>query len=86
MLPARFAIVAGSRAAGIAAPIDGITLETRFNDIVHETRRGIRPGSPASCIHPDQIEPVHSAYAPSPEDAAWARGAWSRPPRPATAP
>jgi citrate lyase subunit beta / citryl-CoA lyase len=75
LMPARFAIVAASRAAGLAAPIDGITLETsRFNDIVHETRRAIRLGFTGKlCIHPDQIEAVHAAYAPSPEDAAWAR-------------
>ena len=75
LTPARFAIVAASRAAGIAGPIDGITLETsRFNFIVHETRRAIRLGFTGKmCIHPDQIEAVHAAYAPSPEDAAWAR-------------
>lgn len=73
--PARFAMVLASRAAGIAAPIDGVTLETsRASEIVHATRRGIRFGFTGKlCIHPDQIRHVHAAYAPSAEDAAWAR-------------
>ena len=73
--PARFGIVIASRAAGIAGPIDGITLETNKNsEIVQATRRGIRFGFTGKlCIHPDQIAPVHAAFAPSPDDAAWAR-------------
>jgi citrate lyase subunit beta/citryl-CoA lyase len=75
LAPARFGIVLASRAAGIAGPIDGITLETsKANEIVASTRRGIRLGFTAKlCIHPDQIAPVHAAFAPSAEDAAWAR-------------
>ncbi len=75
LAPARFGLVLASRAAGIAGPIDGITLETgRSSDIVSATRRGIRFGFTGKlCIHPDQVEPVHAAFAPSAEDAAWAR-------------
>ena len=75
LAPARFQLVAASRAAGIAAPIDGITLETgKSNEIVTATRRGIRFGFTGKlCIHPDQIEPVHAAFAPSADDEAWAR-------------
>ncbi len=73
--PARFALVAASRAAGIAGPIDGITLETnKATEIVVATRRGIRFGFTGKlCIHPDQVRPVHEAFAPSVEDEAWAR-------------
>ncbi len=73
--PARFGLVLASRAAGIAGPIDGITLETgRSGEIIASTRRGIRFGFTGKlCIHPDQIEAVHAAFAPSAEDAAWAR-------------
>ncbi len=75
LAPARFGLVAASRAAGIAGPIDGITLETsKASEIVQATRRGIRFGFTGKlCIHPDQIAPVHAAFAPSAEDAAWAR-------------
>jgi citrate lyase subunit beta/citryl-CoA lyase len=75
LAPARFGIVLASRAAGIAGPIDGITLETsKASEIIASTRRGIRFGFTGKlCIHPDQIEPVHAAFAPSAEDAAWAR-------------
>lgn len=73
--PARFGLVVASRAAGIAGPIDGITLETnKTSEIVQATRRGIRFGFTGKlCIHPDQVGPVHAAFAPSAEDAAWAR-------------
>ena len=38
------------------------------------TRRGIRFGFTGKlCIHPDQVAPVHAAFAPSPDDVAWAR-------------
>ena len=72
---ARFGMVVASRAAGIAGPIDGITLETnKANEIIVSTRRGIRFGFTGKlCIHPDQIAPVHAAFAPSADDAAWAR-------------
>ena len=75
LAPARFGLVAASRAAGIAGPIDGITLETgKASEIVQATRRGIRFGFTGKlCIHPDQIEAVHAAFAPSADDAAWAR-------------
>jgi citrate lyase subunit beta / citryl-CoA lyase len=75
LAPVRFGIVLASRAAGIAGPIDGITLETnKASEIMASTRRAIRLGFTAKlCIHPDQIEPVHAAFAPSPEDADWAR-------------
>lgn len=75
LAPARFAMVLASKAAGIAGPIDGITLETgKASEVMASTRRGIRFGFTGKlCIHPDQIRPVHDAYAPSPEDAAWAR-------------
>ena len=75
LAPARFGLVAASRAAGIAGPIDGITLETsKASEIVQATRRGIRFGFTGKlCIHPEQIEAVHAAFAPSADDAAWAR-------------
>lgn len=75
LAPARFGLVVASRAAGIAGPIDGITLETgKASEVAHATRRGIRFGFTGKlCIHPDQIAPVHAAFAPSADDAKWAR-------------
>ena len=75
LAPARFGIVAASRAAGIAGPIDGITLEmSRTSEIIHATQRGIRFGFTGKlCIHPDQIAAVHTAFTPSAADEAWAR-------------
>jgi len=75
LAPARFGLVVASRAAGIAGPIDGVTLETtKSSEIMTATRRGIRFGFTGKlCIHPDQIDPVHAAFAPSAEDEAWAR-------------
>ena len=75
LAPARFGMVMASRAAGIAGPIDAVTLETsKASEIILSTRRGIRFGFTGKlCIHPDQIAPVHEAFAPTAEDAAWAR-------------
>ncbi len=75
LAPARFALVLASRAAGIAGPIDGVTLETsKPAAVIHATRRAIRFGFTGKlCIHPDQVVPVHTAYAPTADDAAWAR-------------
>lgn len=75
LAPARFGLVVASRAAGIAGPIDGVTLETnKASEIVLATRRGIRFGFTGKlCIHPDQVRAVHEAFAPSAEDEAWAR-------------
>lgn len=75
LAPARFGIVVASRTAGLPGPIDSITLETaKASEIVHATQRGIRYGFTGKlCIHPDQIAPVHAAFAPSPADEAWAR-------------
>jgi citrate lyase subunit beta / citryl-CoA lyase len=71
----RFGMVMASRVAGIAGPIDGISLEmSKANEIMIATRRGIRFGFTGKlCIHPDQIGPVHEAFAPTSEDVAWAR-------------
>jgi citrate lyase subunit beta/citryl-CoA lyase len=75
LAPVRLGIVLASRAAGLPGPIDGITLETsKASEIIASTRRSIRFGFTGKlCIHPDQVEAVHAAFAPSAEDAAWAR-------------
>ena len=72
---ARFALVLASRVARLPGPIDGITLDTtKASEVVRATQRGVRLGFAGKmCIHPNQIEAVHTGFAPSAEDAAWAR-------------
>lgn len=64
-----------SRAAGIAAPVAGVT--TAIDDetlLLADTARARRHGFGAKlCIHPKQLAAVHAAFAPAPADLAWAR-------------
>jgi len=73
--PARFGLVLASRLAGIAAPVDGVTLRTDDDDLIAaDTRRALRSGFAAKlCIHPRQIDAVHKAFEPSPQELDWAR-------------
>ena len=73
--PVRFGLVLASRLAGIAAPIDGVSLAT---DDVHslklDTLRAQRFGFSAKlCIHPAQISGVHQAFHPTEAELDWAR-------------
>jgi citrate lyase subunit beta/citryl-CoA lyase len=68
-------LVVASRAAGLDAPVAGVT--PQLDDTVRlladwawARRRGF---GAKLCIHPAQVAPVHQAMAPSPEDIAWAR-------------
>lgn len=72
---ARSALVLASAAAGITAPIDGVTTATddpeRVGaDTIHALRLGF---SGKLVIHPRQIASVHSALEPTPEQVDWAR-------------
>lgn len=70
----RSMIVLASKAAGIAAPIDGVTVA--INDVEELQRasvRGRRLGFGAKlCIHPTQVSEVNKAFRPSDEQIAWA--------------
>ena len=71
---ARHAIVLGSRAAGLGAPLDGVTLDARDAgrcglDAAHA--RGLGFGGKLA-IHPAQIEPIQAAFQPSEEEVGWA--------------
>jgi len=75
LLPARFELVLASRLAGIAAPIDGVTLEVNSaeaasSDAAHARALGM---GGKLCIHPAQVEPVMSAFRPSEKEIAWAK-------------
>jgi citrate lyase subunit beta/citryl-CoA lyase len=77
LAPARFELVLASRLAGIAAPIDGVTVQLEdlsetSDDAAHARDIGM---SGKLCIHPRQIAPVLSAFAPSEAEIDWARRA-----------
>lgn len=75
MLYARSRLVLASAAAGIAAPIDGVTVDlddpARIAEDVAEARALGFGGK--LCIHPRQIGAVHTGLVPSPEELARAR-------------
>lgn len=73
--PARFSLVLASRRAGIAPPVDGVTVATGDVTRVHEDAlRGRRSGFGAKlCIHPSQVAQVQRAFAPTEAELAWAQ-------------
>lgn len=75
LLPARFELVVASRLAGIAAPIDGVTLEMQApeavaTDAVHARSLGM---GGKLCIHPSQVDPVMAAFRPTEAEISWAK-------------
>jgi citrate lyase subunit beta/citryl-CoA lyase len=70
----RSQMVIESRYAGLAAPIDGVTLELdnleRLTAQVATARRFGFTGK--LCIHPKQVDPVNRGFAPSEEERRWA--------------
>jgi citrate lyase subunit beta/citryl-CoA lyase len=71
---ARAQVVLAAAAAGLAAPIDGPYLVLGDDDGLARSAAAARElgyGGKA-VIHPDQIEPVHAAFAPRPAEIAWA--------------
>lgn len=73
--PFRLQMVVASRAAGLPAPIDGITRDFREPTVVERdvTRARALGIAGKLCIHPAQIDPTHAALRPSPEELALAR-------------
>jgi citrate lyase subunit beta/citryl-CoA lyase len=74
LLHARSQLVLASRVAGVAAPVDGVTVS--FDDparVQADTLRARALGFGGKlCIHPKQVAPVHQAFAPTDEQLAWA--------------
>ncbi|BDB24072.1 CoA ester lyase [Cupriavidus sp. TA19] len=70
----RSMLVLASRTAGIAAPVDGVTVSIADADELGAASvRGRRLGFGAKlCIHPSQVEAVNAAYRPSDARVAWA--------------
>lgn len=72
---ARSALAVAARAAGSAAPIDGVTTALRdesvlLADCVHALSLGY---TAKMCIHPAQVAPVAMALAPTSDEIDWAR-------------
>jgi (S)-citramalyl-CoA lyase len=72
---ARYSILLQSRAASLAAPLDGVF--PAFQDAVglhsHTRLMGDMGFGGALCIHPSQVIVIHKALQPSPADVDWAR-------------
>jgi citrate lyase subunit beta/citryl-CoA lyase len=75
LLPFRLQMVLASRVAGIAPPIDGVTMA--INDEAQlriDAQRARRLGFGGKlCIHPRQVAPVRGAFAPSAAEISWAQ-------------
>ena len=73
--PFRAQLVLASRVAGLPAPVDGVT--AAIDDqaaLAGDARRARASGFGGKlCIHPAQVAAVNAAFAPSPEQLAWAR-------------
>ncbi|GAA0730752.1 CoA ester lyase [Dactylosporangium roseum] len=72
---ARSQLVLASAAAGVTAPLDGVTVvldddEKLRSDSVHASLLGYRG---KICLHPRQIDIVHAAFAPAEAELQWAR-------------
>jgi citrate lyase subunit beta/citryl-CoA lyase len=72
----RSMMVLASAAAGLPAPIDGVTTtftdsDAITDDVKHARQLGMRA---KLCIHPAQVGVVHAAASPTAEELEWARG------------
>lgn len=75
LLPARSELVLAARLAGIAPPIDGVTVQLEdptvvFDDAAHARTVGM---TGKLCIHPKQIAEVNRAFAPTEAEISWAK-------------
>ena len=70
----RMAVVLASRLAGLPAPFDGVTPETKDMRLVQDhAERALRGGFGGKlCIHPAQIAAVHAAFTPTADKLEWA--------------
>jgi citrate lyase subunit beta/citryl-CoA lyase len=71
----RLQMVMASRLAGLAAPIDGVTVNIQDDALVTgQAAQARRLGFGAKlCIHPRQVALVNAALSPSDAELAWAR-------------
>ena len=71
----RMELVIASAAAGLPAPIEGVTLQVRDSVVLAEDiARARRLGFGGKlCIHPSQVAAVHDGFSPSESELDWAR-------------
>ena len=64
-----------SRLGGIAAPIDGVTVQLDDPAVTHDDAGHARDLGMTGklCIHPKQITEVKRAFAPSEDEISWAK-------------
>lgn len=72
---ARFQVVIASRSAGLAPPVDTVFVDLSDDaGMKASVARGVRTGfGSKSCIHPEQLAPIHSGFAPPAAAVAEAR-------------
>ncbi|HTE45784.1 MAG TPA: CoA ester lyase [Gemmatimonadaceae bacterium] len=72
----RSSITLASKIAGIAPPIDAVTLAIDDDTLLaHDSDRSRRFGFGGKlCIHPKQLPVTNAAFRPSDADVVWARG------------
>lgn len=75
LLPTRMALVMASRRAGLAQPIDGVTVDTKdAARIEGDARRAQRMGFGGKlCIHPAQVPLTNGVFAPTDAEVAHAQ-------------
>lgn len=75
LLLARSMLVIASRAAGLPAPLDGVTADLRDPAAAEDDARAARRLGFGGklCVHPSQIAAVREAFRPSQADIEWAR-------------
>ncbi|TYC61813.1 CoA ester lyase [Rhodobacterales bacterium] len=73
--PVRLELVIASRLAGMAAPIDGVTADLSDPAITEDDSRHARSlgMNGKLCIHPKQIAPIRTGFAPTEAEKDWAR-------------
>lgn len=71
---ARGELVLASRLAGLAGPVDGVTLTLEADETEADARFAWELGFAGKlCIHPRQVAPVLRGFAPAEREVAWAR-------------
>lgn len=75
LLHARSTLVFASRVAGIEGPVDGVTAALRDEELLAEDVAAARElgFTGKLLIHPAQVAPVVRGFAPTPDEADWAR-------------
>jgi citrate lyase beta subunit len=72
---ARSRLVIASRAAGLAAPVDGVCTDLDDPDRITDSARRARNAGFGGkfCLHPKQVTAVNAAFSPTERELGWAR-------------